>query len=94
MVATTTMKPSQSSGNFSSGGSGKFKPLRGRGKKTPEYNPFNPPKYDRMSFKNSRDPVYIAFDHIDKQPLSKVASDFFKENISMPVSKLFTELIA
>lgn len=33
----------------------------------------------RTSFKAAKDPIYLAFDHIDKQPLKKVAKDFVKE---------------
>lgn len=33
----------------------------------------------RTSFKAAKDPIYLAFDHIDKQPLKKIAKDFVKE---------------
>ena len=33
----------------------------------------------RTSFKAAKDPIYLAFDHIDKQPLKKVARDFVRD---------------
>ncbi len=33
----------------------------------------------RTCFKAAKDPIYLAFDHIDKQPLKKVAKDFVRE---------------
>ena len=33
----------------------------------------------RTSFKAAKDPIYLAFDHIDKQPLKKVAKDFVRD---------------
>ena len=33
----------------------------------------------RTSFKTAKDPIYLAFDHIDKQPLKKVAKDFVRD---------------
>ena len=35
----------------------------------------------RMRFRNSKDPIYIAFDYIDNQPLEKLAKDFFKDTV-------------
>lgn len=36
----------------------------------------------RMRFRNSTDPIYVAFDYIDSQPISKLAESFVKETIS------------
>ncbi len=36
----------------------------------------------RMRFKNSRDPVLIAFEYLENQSLKKLAIDFVKESIS------------
>ena len=36
----------------------------------------------RMRFRNSKDPIYIAFDYIDNQPLDKLAKEFFKETVN------------
>jgi len=36
----------------------------------------------RMRFKNSRDPVLIAFEYLDNQSLKKLAIEFVKESIS------------
>lgn len=33
----------------------------------------------RTSFKTAKDPIYLAFDHIDKQPLKKIAKDFVRD---------------
>jgi len=38
-------------------------------------------KDSRMRFKNSRDPIYIIFDHLDKQPLDKLAKEFVQDSI-------------
>lgn len=35
----------------------------------------------RMRFRNSADPIYVAFDYIDNQPLSKLATSFVKESV-------------
>ena len=67
------------------GGSGRgYMPMRGkrqggnrRGASQPNYR-----KDARMRFKNSKDPVYVAFDYLDKQPLGKLAVEFVKESIS------------
>ncbi len=42
----------------------------------------------RTSFKTAKDPIYLAFDHIDKQPLKKVAKDFVRD-----LSEGFVEFI-
>ena len=49
----------------------------------------------RMRFRNSKDPIYIAFDYLDSQPIDKLAKDFFRdtvkdtmENISNFISKV------
>lgn len=36
----------------------------------------------RTTFKQAKDPVELAFDHIDNQPLSKIAKDAVKDSIS------------
>jgi len=36
----------------------------------------------RMRFKNSKDPVYVAFDYLDRQPLRKLAIDFVRDSIA------------
>ena len=35
-----------------------------------------------MRFKNSKDPIYVAFEYIDKQPLKKLAIEFVKDSIN------------
>jgi hypothetical protein len=37
--------------------------------------------------KNVNDPIYVIFDQIDNQPLSKIAADFIKDTITTPVAK-------
>lgn len=36
----------------------------------------------RMRFRNSTDPVYIAFEYLDNQPVSVLAASFVKESIN------------
>ena len=35
----------------------------------------------RMRFKNSQDPIYVAYDYVDNQPLSKLAKSFVKDQV-------------
>ena len=35
----------------------------------------------RMRFKNSRDPVYIAFDYLDNRPIQELALEFVKDSL-------------
>ena len=42
----------------------------------------------RMRFRNSKDPIYIAFDFIDKQPLDKLAKEFVKDTIKDTMSSI------
>lgn len=39
-------------------------------------------KDPRMRFRNSKDPVFVAFDYLDKQPLKKLAIEFVKDTIN------------
>ena len=34
-----------------------------------------------MRFKNSRDPLYIAFDYIDNRPVQELAVEFVKDSL-------------
>ena len=84
---TTSMVTDQrmtTSGNFSQGGNGKYKPLRtkkqGSQNNSGMYDPFNP-SYDRMRFKNSQDPIYYVFDCIENRPLSTLTKEFVKDSI-------------
>ncbi len=36
----------------------------------------------RMRFRNSQDPIYVAYQFVDSQPLSKLAKSFFKDQIN------------
>ena len=60
------------------GGSGKgYRPMR-RGQKQGQGQQKRQPVYSkdaRMRFKNSKDPVYVAFDYIDKQSIPQLAAD-------------------
>ena len=40
----------------------------------------------RMRFKNSRDPIYVAFDHLQRQSVKRLAKDFVKDLINEGVS--------
>jgi len=35
----------------------------------------------RMRFRNSQDPVYVAFNYVDSQPLSTLAKSFVKDQV-------------
>ena len=35
----------------------------------------------RMRFKNSRDPLYIAFDYLDSKPVQELAVEFVKDSL-------------
>lgn len=41
-----------------------------------------------MRFRNSKDPIYIAFDFIDRQPLEKLAKEFVKDTIKDTMSSV------
>ncbi len=90
MASTGISKPAGSSGQFGGGGSGRFRPMR-RKQRGNSSNPFAQPRFDRMSFKASKDPVYVAFDHLDKQPVSKLAKDFVKETFAIPFTKWISQ---
>ena len=66
------------------GGNGQFRPLL---KKAQQENRLQAnlaiiDKKDlRMRFKNSRDPLYIAFDYIDNRPVQELAMDFVKDSL-------------
>ena len=36
----------------------------------------------RMRFRNSQDPIYVAYEYVDSQPLSKLAQAFVKDKIN------------
>lgn len=36
----------------------------------------------RMRFRNSQDPIYVAYQFVDSQPLSKLAKSFVKDQIN------------
>ena len=84
------------SGNFSQGGNGKYKPLltkkQGEKSQAGVYDPFNP-AYDRMRFKNSRDPIYIAFDHVDKINPLKLTADLIKDGVSSSITTIGKTLV-
>ncbi len=96
MTTSLTNNRLTTSGNFSQGGNGKYKPLarkNANGKNTSAtYDPFNP-AYDRMSFKSTRDPIFIAFDAIDKQSPLKLTTDLIKDGISGSISTIGKKLV-
>jgi len=66
------------------GGNGQFRPLL---RKAQEENKLQAnlaiidKKDIRMRFKNSRDPLYIAFDYMDKRPVQDLAIEFVKDSL-------------
>ena len=95
-TSLATDKRMTTSGNFSQGGNGKYKPLKtkkqGMQSNSGAYDPFNP-SYDRMRFKNSRDPIYVAFDHIDKQSPFKLTADLIKEGVTSSITTIGQTLV-
>ncbi len=67
-----------------SGGNGQFSSLRRQANQN-NNNSFNSEVFDqndsRMRFRNSVDPIYVAFDYVDSQPISKLATSFVKDSI-------------
>ena len=70
-------------------GSGRYTPLRRKKKQNEEQQEQEQNQSDvleqkdrRMRFKNSKDPVYVAFDYLDKQPLKKLAIEFVRDSIT------------
>ncbi len=66
------------------GGNGQFRPLLRKAQKENrlQANLAILDKKDlRMRFKNSRDPLYIAFDYIDNRPVQELAVDFVKDSL-------------
>lgn len=80
ILATTSMENNR-------GGNGRYTPIRRRPQETLEkeiealeaLNMLNDP---RMRFKNSRDPIYIAFDYVQRQSVKNLAKEFVKDIIS------------
>ena len=70
--------------NNNRSGSGAFTPLRRRPAQSKQLaaNLDKKKKKDiRMRFKNSRDPIYVAFDYLDKRPIQELAVEFVKDSI-------------
>lgn len=84
------------SGNLSKGGNGRYTPLRkrsaGNNTNSAVYDPFAP-SYDRMRFKNSRDPIFVAFDHIEKQSPLKLTTDLIKDGITDSINTIGKTLV-
>lgn len=82
--------------NFSQGGNGKYKPLRTRNTsaatKPAGFDPFDP-SYDRMHFKTTRDPIFIAFEHIEKQSPLKLTTDLIKDGITDSINTIGKRLV-
>ena len=75
------------------GGNGKYEPLRRAGSSNQTISRLNTEglldtlhaideRNIRTIFKQAKDPVELAFDHIDRQSLKKVTTDAIKESIS------------
>ena len=66
------------------GGNGQFRPLLRKAQKENRLQAslsVIDKKDIRMRFKNSRDPLYIAFDYMDQRPVKDLAIDFVKDSI-------------
>ena len=91
MTSFGLVKPSVASNYFGNAGSSKSG-LGRTGIKTAETQPdsiFNAKnntinQLDMTNFRQTKDPVFTAFEYIDKQPVSKLAGDFLQENILDP----------
>ena len=67
--------------NNNRGGNGQFRPMARRPKQLETALTAIDKKDIRMRFKNSRDPLYIAFDYIDKRPVQELAVEFVKDSL-------------
>ena len=79
MIQATTFIQNNKGGN----GRG-YSPLRKEKKEeeklsVTDLNHFNDP---RMRFKNSRDPIYVAFDYVQRQSVKSLAKNFVKDILS------------
>ena len=66
------------------GGNGRgYMPMRRRGgsNNSKQNTAQNFRKDARMRFKNSKDPVFVAFDYIDNQSIPELAADFVKDTL-------------
>lgn len=66
-------------------GSGRYRPLRKRKKQKTQEEKDNDFKYLenndlRMRFNNSRDPIYFAFDYLEKRTLPQLMGDFVEDS--------------
>lgn len=83
MSTALSFKTGQSSGNFSQAGQNQYRPIR---RKRPDNDNIIDFSYfsnsdKRMGFENTKDPAYIAFEHIDSLPLHTVVREMAKETI-------------
>lgn len=67
------------------GGNGKFKPLK-RAKKAVSTEENTEFAYldtmdSRMRFNNSKDPIYFAFEYLEKRSVAQLAGDFVKDSL-------------
>ncbi len=84
------------SSDLTKGGNGKYRPLKTKGGSSKAaagvYDPFNP-SYNRMSFKSTKDPVFIAFEHIEKQNPIKLTTDLIKDGITSSINTIGKKLV-
>lgn len=84
MSTALAFKTGGSSGNFAHAGQNQYRPIKrkrsGNNDNILEFSYLsNPDK--RMKFEQSKDPAYIAFEHIDGLPLHTVIKEMTKETI-------------
>jgi len=70
--------------NHDKNGNGRYVPLRRRKKKTEISEESNEFKYlkhgdPRMRFNNTKDPIYFAFEYLEKRSLPQLMGDFVKD---------------
>jgi hypothetical protein len=66
-------------------GSGKYKPLKRRKKQKKNEETSNEFKYLKtseltMKFNNSRDPIYYAFEYLEKRSVPQLMNDFIQDS--------------
>ena len=84
MSTALAFRTGGSSGNFANAGQNQYRPIRrrrsGSNGNILEFSYFENPD-PRMGFEQSKDPMYIAFEHIDGLPLQTVLREMAKETI-------------
>jgi len=91
MIFATTPTTNEKNGN------GKYSGLRRRKKRKPapeqkkstEFNYLSSSKDITMRFNNSKDPIYFAFEYLEKRSVMQLFGDFVKDSV-FEVTQLFS----